>query len=170
MVLYVDGPEIEVELVVDAPANRVWELIADPSLPSRYSEELVEAGWGDHQGDEPGIGSIIKGRNFNAAIGEWTSSSHVTAWKPGEVFAWAVREVDDSASRWRFELEERAGQTVLRQHYRIGPGVSGLTRFIEADPANEEQIIAERLVFQETNMMRTLEAVKAMAEAEPLDD
>ena len=47
-----------------------------------------------------------------------------------------------------------------------GPGASGVTRWIEADPDNEEAIIDSRLTFQAENMMRTLEGVKELTEGQ----
>lgn len=165
MVKYADGPKIEVELAIDAPASQVWEIVSDPSLPARFSEELIEAHWDSHPSGNPSVGSIIVGKNFNESIGEWITKSFVTAWIPGQTFAWAVREIEDSASRWRFELESKSGQTILRQHYFIGPGTTAITRWIEADPENEEEILEGRLAFQAKNMMNTLEGVKALCES-----
>ena len=166
MTRYVDGPEIEVELLIRASAARIWEIVSDPGLPARFSEELVEAHWGEHPVGEPGPGSLIEGRNQLDSIGDWTTTSIVTTWVPERTFGWAVRDVEDSAARWRFELVARSGHTLLRQHFLIGPGASGVTRWIEADPDNEEAIIDARLTFQAENMMRTLEGVKDLAEGQ----
>lgn len=165
MVLYSDGPEVTVGIEIAATVDRVWLAVSDPGLPVQFSEELLEASWGHEAGDEPGVGSVILGRNTHPAVGEWTTTSFVTAWEPNLVFEWAVRDVGASAARWRFDLTTTADHTLLRQNYRIGPGPSGVSRWIDADPTNEEQIIADRLAFQSANMNRTLEAVKAMVES-----
>lgn len=161
---YTDGPATAVSILVDAPPAVVWALVADPTLPSRFSNELDEATWGEHPSGGPGLGSVIRGRNSNDALGEWSTESYVTSWEPERTFSWAVRDVQDSAARWGFELLARGDGTVLRQHYRIGPGSSGLSIVIEMAPDKEEAIIAGRLRAQRRNMMRNLLAVKALAE------
>ena len=46
---YADGPQAEVELVVDAPIERVWELVTDINLPAQFSSELIGADWVDER-------------------------------------------------------------------------------------------------------------------------
>jgi uncharacterized protein YndB with AHSA1/START domain len=164
MTTYAEGPETSVEVTISAPADAVWAVVTDPALPARFSNELVEASWFEHPSGSPGVGSVIEGHNENEAMGRWTTRSIVTEWDPPRSFAWAVRDVEDSAARWGFALDPVEGGTRLRQHYRIGPGPSGLSRFIEQDPENEEQIISHRLHAQGKAMARTLEAVKDLVE------
>jgi len=161
---YADGPETEVELAINASAERVWAILSDPSFPTEFSDELQEASWGEHVGDGPGVGSTILGRNHNEHMGEWTTTSYVTEWEPGRRLAWAVGDVEDSAGRWRFELEPAGEQTVVRQHYFIGPGRSGLSMAIDKFPDREADIIENRLNFQAGCMRANLEGIKARAE------
>jgi Polyketide cyclase / dehydrase and lipid transport len=161
---YADAPTITVETTIHAPRARVWLIVIDPGLPVRTSEELIDAHWGEHPTGAPGIGSTIIGRSQHPTNGEWTTTSIVTDWQPELRFEWAVREIENSAARWRFELETVNESTVLRQWYQIGPGTSGVARWIAADPDNEEQIIADRLKFQAANMERTLDLIKNLSE------
>jgi hypothetical protein len=167
MTRYADGPRTSVAVSIAADREAVWAVVADPALPAQFSDELLEASWIEQPSGGPGVGSVIEGHNENAFMGKWTTRSIVTEWDPPRCFSWAVREVDDSAARWGFELEADAGvdATILRQHYRIGPGSSGVSRFIDQDPENEEKIISYRLHAQRKNMLRTLEAVKDLIEA-----
>ena len=41
------SPQIEREIVIDAPIERVWELVTDIGLPSRFSSEFRGATWVD---------------------------------------------------------------------------------------------------------------------------
>ena len=164
MTFYKDAPHTSVELVVHAPIADVWAMVSDPTLPAEFSHELVEADWGEHPSGEPGVGSTIVGHSHNKMRGDWTSTSIVTHWVPEGTFEWAVREVENSASKWAFDVEEVEGGTLLRQRYLIGPGPSGVLTVIAKDPENEELIIATRLKNQGKSMMRTLMAVKAKLE------
>ena len=65
---YADGPSTAVHLLIDAPADAVWELIADPSRPVGTSDELQSATWGSHTGEGPGVGSTIEGANRNVVL------------------------------------------------------------------------------------------------------
>ncbi len=161
---YADCPGTSVQLLIDAPAERVWDLVSDPARPVSTSDELQEAAWGRHPSGEPGVGSTIMGTNRNDALGQWTTTSYVTEWEPGRCLSWAVVDVEASAARWSFELEAQGQKTVLRQHYNVGPGPSGLSMVIDQMPDKESAIISSRLRAQGLNMMRTLVSVKAEAE------
>ena len=47
---YADGPTVEVDTLVDAPIDRVWELVTDIELPARFSSEFVGATRGSTTG------------------------------------------------------------------------------------------------------------------------
>lgn len=166
MTLYKDGPNTSVEALISAPVDEVWALISDPTLPERFSSELQEAGWGEHLLGEPGVGSTIIGHNHNEYRGSWTSTSFVTEWVPSRAFTWAVKNLENPAATWGFKLEERGQQTLLRQRYFIGPGPSGVSDVIDEAPDREEAIIANRLKAQAANMLKTLNAVKAILESD----
>ena len=67
-------------------------------------------------------------------------------------------------ARWRFDLEPTAGRTRLRFSYTIGPGRSGTTMAIEANPGKEARVLRRRLGEVRANMQRTVDGIKAIAE------
>lgn len=155
-----DGPTMTVELDIDAPASAVWPVVSDPSTPAAFSEELQEAAWAD--GDEPGLGARIVGRNQHRAIGEWETTSFVTAWEPERRLSWYVSDEANPGARWTFELEPRPGGTRLRMTVALGPGPSGITWAIEQRPDREADIIARRLAEHGENMRRTLDGIREL--------
>ena len=159
---YADGPTVEVEIYVDAPPSRVWELVTDIELPARFSEEFQGATWLDDGG--PSAGSRFTGRNRHPAVGEWTTTSFVVACEPERIFEWAVGDADEPGASWRFELEPEGTGTRLKQWMRMGPARSGLNAAIDAMPDKEERIIARRQDEHGKNMTATLEGIKALAE------
>ena len=163
MTRFADGPAVEVEVEVDAPADVVWELVCDVDLPGRFSDEFEAASWLDGA-TRPGVGARFRGRNRHPAIGSWETVSTITECVEGRVLAWAVDDPANPASTWRFELEPVGDSTILRQSARIGPGPSGLTLEIDADPEREEEIIRRRLDEHRGNMQRTVDGIKALAE------
>ncbi|MFD8753551.1 SRPBCC family protein [Kitasatospora sp. NPDC059577] len=189
---YAEGPGTVCEIFVQAPVERVWELVTDIGLPARLSPELHRVAWLDGA-DGPAPGARFEGHNHRTGMSDWRTVSEVTeltgpvdpAGSTGSTgsadpagpraFAWAVMDADgrfgepvsDAAgalARWRFELTPEDGGTRLRQSVVIGPGRSGMSAIIEAKPEVEEKIIAFRLGELRTAMTATLEGVKSLAE------
>ena len=153
---YAEGPNVEVDVYVDAPPSAVWDLVSDITTPVRFSEELQSAEWIDDR--------RFRGRSRHAAIGEWETVSTVVANEPGSVFAWAVGDPDNPSAEWRFTLRPEGEGTRLSQWMRMGPAPSGLNAAIEAMPDKEERIIARRLEEHRLNMAATLGGIRQLAE------
>jgi uncharacterized protein YndB with AHSA1/START domain len=165
-VRYADGPTVEVEAVIDAPAERVWALVTDVNLPARFSEEFQEGRWLDGV-TEAAAGARFQGRNrHQARDAEWETTCTVTACETNKQFAWAVGDPHFPSASWRFELEPAAEGTRLRQWAQLGPAPSGLTPAIEAMPDKEERIVARRLEEHRVNMQATVDGIRALAEAD----
>jgi uncharacterized protein YndB with AHSA1/START domain len=160
---YGDGPTVEVDTLVHAPIERVWELVTDIGLPARFSSEFVGATWLD---EGPCLSARFVGRSRHEALGEWETTSTVTRYEPPRAFGWDVTDPENPSSSWWFELEQERGGVRLRQGARIGPAPSGLTIAITAMPDKEERIIARRLHEFERNMQATLDGIKQLAEAD----
>ena len=161
---YEDGPSTEIDVLIDAPIERVWQLVTDINLPARFSTEFLGARWLD---DSPGIGARFQGRSQHPAMGEWETTSFVNRYEPRRAFGWAVSDPEHPSSSWWFELEQEPEGVRLRQGMRMGPAPSGLTIAITAMPEKEERIIARRLQEYETNMRATVEGIKRLAEMQP---
>jgi uncharacterized protein YndB with AHSA1/START domain len=160
---YDEGPSVKVDVLIDAPIQRVWQLVADINIPAQFSTELLGAEWLD---DTRGVGARFMGRNHHKALGEWETISIVTRYEPPRAFGWAVTDPDNPSSSWWFELEQEPSGVRLRQGTRIGPAPSGLSIAITAMPDKEERIVARRLEEFATNMRATLEGIKRLAEAQ----
>jgi hypothetical protein len=164
-VKYADGPTVEVETVVHAPVERVWELVTDIELPARFSSEFRGAEWLD---DGPAVGARFVGRNHHEALGEWETTSFVTRYELHRAFGWCVTDPDNPSASWWFELEPvPEGGVRVRQGTRMGPAPSGLSIAITAMPDKEDRIVARRLEEFERNMRATIEGIKQVAEAGP---
>ena len=58
--LYADCPTVDVDVLIDAPIERVWQLVTDIELPARFSSEFLGATWLD---EGPRVGARFVGRN-----------------------------------------------------------------------------------------------------------
>jgi len=161
MTRYEDGPTVEVEIDIDAPAERVWQLVTDINLPARFSTEFMGAEWLD---EGPALGARFLGRNAHRALGEWQTTSWVNRYEPICEFGWAVSDPDNPSATWWFTFGEADGRVRLRHGGRMGPAPSGLSIAIAAMPDKEERIVARRLDEWERNMRATLEGIKRLAE------
>ncbi|MBU3064505.1 SRPBCC family protein [Nocardia sp. NEAU-G5] len=161
---YADGPTVEVETWIDAPPQRVWEIVSDITLMPEFSDELRSAHWLGGA-TRPAIGNTFLGSSAHPSLGEWSTTSHVIECDPLHTFAWAVSDPENPTATWRFTLDPRDSGTMLRQWVRMGPARSGLSRAIDAMPDKEEKIVFVRMREFETAMTGTLAAIKARAEA-----
>jgi hypothetical protein len=71
---YDERPTAEAEVLIDAPVDRVWELVTDINLPAQFSNEFRGATWIDAG---PAVGARFVGRNWHKAMGEWETVSIV---------------------------------------------------------------------------------------------
>jgi nitroreductase len=156
-----DGPGLIVEIDIAASAATVWALVSDPEVPTRFTDEPLGAAWRD---DARGVGAVFIGRNQHRAIGEWSLECFVDTYEERRSFGWRTSNPDNPGARWRFDLEAIGGGTRLRYHYTIGPGPSGQTMAIAANPGKESRVLRRRLDEMTANMTRTLEGIKALAE------
>jgi uncharacterized protein YndB with AHSA1/START domain len=158
---YADAPPVKVDVLVHAPAAKVWELVSDIQLPARFSTEFQGADWLD----SPGQGARFVGRSKHKAFGEWQTTCTITDYDPDHVFAWRVGTEDEPSARWRYSLEASGDSTLLTYWMRMGPGWSGLCVAIERMPDKESRIVARRLEEMRTNMAATIAGIRELAES-----
>jgi uncharacterized protein YndB with AHSA1/START domain len=147
-----------VTLHIDAPPDKVWDLVSDITKMGEYSPEVVEAEWiGDATG--PAVGARYRGhvkRNENWPLLYWTTCE-ITESIPGEVFAFAVVMGDRPINKWRYEFRPAdGGGTEVTESFDLGD--NAFTKIWR--PLGG--ILRERR--NQRDMLRTLEKVKAAAE------
>src|SRR6202012_3430234 len=93
-----------------APADKIWDLIADVRNTGRFSPETFEAEWLDGA-TGPAVGARFRGHVRRNGIGPvyWTTCK-VTACDPGREFGFAAM------------LGDRPGRT---RHYQVTPARDG---------------------------------------------
>jgi hypothetical protein len=166
---YADCPTVEVETDVDAPLSAVWSLVADITLPARFSAEFQGAEW-LHGATGPSEGARFLGRNVHPVAGSWQTVCTIVDYEPCRKIGYVVSGLDRTdlespAATWRFELEPVSVARIrLRYRARIGPGPSLLSHIINADPASERRVVARRLTELRRNMTATVLGIKGIAE------
>ncbi len=161
--VYADTPAVAAQVYIDAPPERVWDLVSDIFLMPGLSPELQEVSWLD-DATGPAVGCHFLGRNANQYGGTWETVSTIVECDPPRCFSWAVGDPGHPMATWRFTLRPDGTGTVLEQWARMGPGRSGLSVAIDAMPDKEAKIVFVRLREWEAGMKHNLDVIKDRAE------
>jgi ligand-binding SRPBCC domain-containing protein len=148
-----------VTLHMNAPPEKVWDLVSDITRMGEYSPEVVEAEWmGGATG--PAVGARYRGhvkRNENWPVLYWTTCE-ITESEPGKVFEFAVVMRDRPVNTWRYEFRATDdGGCDVTESFDLGNSL--LTKIWR--PLGG--FLRERR--NRRDMLSTLERVKARAEA-----
>jgi hypothetical protein len=146
-----------VTLHIDAEPTKVWELVSDITKMGEYSPEVFEAEWLDGA-TGPAVGAKYRGHVKRNEKGPtyWTTCK-VTECVPGEVFEFAVMFGDRAANTWRYEFKSAGGGTDVTESFHLADNLfTKIWRPLGG-------FLRERR--NERDMLRTLERVKAVAEA-----
>ena len=102
-----------------APADKIWELIADVRNTPRFSPEVFESEWLDGA-TGPALGATFRGHVRRNEIGPvyWTTC-RVTACEPGREFGFAVRAGDRPVNNWHYRLTPAGDGTDVTESYRL---------------------------------------------------
>lgn len=161
---YRDTPTVQDTLVVTAPAEQVWELVTDVTLPARFSGELGSVEW--VEGADVAVGNRFRGHSSHAALGDWSTESTVVEVEDGRRWVWDVQGPDgDVMASWGFEVEPVRAGTLVRQWGRMGPGRSGLSYAIDRMPDKEGRIIDNRLAEWRAGIEANLRGIAALCGA-----
>ena len=150
-------PTSETSIVVDAPATRLWEIVADVTRIPEWSPVCHRVEWLDGP-QEPVVGARFRGHNkLNGA--RWSRDSVVTPAEPAKVLAFSTLFKGQESTRWRYELEPAGDATTVREAYQVVliPRWLRLLRRLPGVVAKSERDTA-------LNLSTSLERLKAIAE------
>ena len=106
-----------------APADKIWDLIADVRNTGRFSPETFEAEWLDGA-TRPALGARFRGHVKRNGIGPvyWTTC-RVTACEPGREFGFAALLGDRPANNWHYRLTPAGDGTDVTESFRLTPSL-----------------------------------------------
>jgi len=104
---------------MDAPPDRIWELVSDVTRIGRYSPETFEAEWVDGA-TGPVVGAKFRGHVKRNGRGPtyWTTCT-VLASEPGREFAFGVGSSDKPLNIWRYRLEPTGDGTDVTESFEL---------------------------------------------------
>jgi uncharacterized protein YndB with AHSA1/START domain len=146
---------------VAAPPERVWALVSDVTNTGRFSPETFEAEWIDGA-TGPAVGARFRGHVRRTGwlgklgITYWTKCT-VTACEPGREFTFVVGSPERAVNTWSYRFAPAGDGTDVTESYQLADNTA--TRWYWKLAG------ARRGKVNEDGMRRTLEGVKAAAEA-----
>ena len=146
--------DIVVTRTIEAPPDRVWDLVGDPARIGGISPECHRVDWlGGATGPEPG--ARFRGHNRKGLL-RWSTTGTVVDYTPQREITWDVDLLGQPVARWGFRLTPQDGGTRVEQfwHDRRSPlaNVVGRARAWDVPGANRR------------GMEQTLDAVRRKAE------
>lgn len=142
-------------IVVDAPPERLYELISDVSRMGDLSPECTSCWW--DEGSGPAVGSWFTGHNVRPTR-EWDRRCEVIVADPPTEFAWMPGGVEEGIVRWGFTFVPTDGATRVEESWLI----------LEMAPFFEEQTeeyLVEMIERTRNQIHDTLVALKRVAES-----
>ncbi len=150
--------EDSVSLVVDAPAERVYDMVADMTRMGEWSPECACVEWMDGA-TGPAVGARFVGHNRTGPRGliRWSRRGRVLSAERGREFAFATEEGGREGVVWRYRFEPVDGGTRVTESYAVGR-IPAWARIVDVPTNRHKELLA--------GMRRTLEQLKAAAEAQ----
>src|SRR6201996_708388 len=104
-----------------APADKIWNLIADIRNIGQFSPETFEAEWLDGA-TGPAIGAKFRGhvrRNGKFPV-YWTTCTVLSS-TPGQEFAFGVGPGDSPLNVWRYRIEAAGDGADVTESFELAP-------------------------------------------------
>jgi polyketide cyclase/dehydrase/lipid transport protein len=141
-----------------APADKIWNLIADVRNTGQFSPETFEAEWIDGA-TGPALGARFRGHVKRNGIGPvyWTTC-RVTACEPGREFGFAALLGDRPVNNWHYRLAPAGDGTDVTESFRLTPSpFTTVYYWLFGGWLRQRNNIRD--------MTKTLQRIKAVAEA-----
>ncbi|GAA3533067.1 polyketide cyclase [Aeromicrobium flavum] len=148
--------EISATIDIQAPPERVWELVSDPAQMPRWSPQcrkMIVRGKGP-----VGVGTTTININRRGPL-FWPTRSKVKEFVPGRRFAFKIAE---NGTIWSYDLEPTATGTRLTESRHAPHGVSAVSNFLTRTVLGGTDNFEVEL---EAGIRQTLERIKAAAES-----
>jgi Polyketide cyclase / dehydrase and lipid transport len=146
-------------LVIDAPAERIYELVADLPRMGDWSPECRRVEWLEGWVG-PAEGATFIGHNQGGPRGlmKWSRRGRVLSADPGCEFAFVTEEGGRESTEWRYRLDPVEGGTRVTESYVVR-WIPTWARIVDV-PTNRARELRDA-------MQHTLQHLKGAAEATP---
>jgi hypothetical protein len=115
--------QASVTVHIAAPADEIWNMVADVRNTGRFSPETFDAEWLDGA-TGPALGAKFRGHVKRNEIGPvYWSTCRVTACDPGREFGFEVLVGDRPINNWHYAFVPAGGGTDVTESFRLSRGV-----------------------------------------------
>jgi uncharacterized protein YndB with AHSA1/START domain len=149
---------IEVSTHIGAPAERVWELIGDPSRMGEWSPECHRVSW-VRPVSAPAVGARFRGHN-RRAWRRWSTISEISSYDPGREIAWESTTMRLPIARWSYAVEPSDGGCTLTERCELRAGL-----FVQVLGGLLVRGVRDVENHNRAGMQQTLARIRAAAEA-----
>jgi len=149
--------QASVTVAMDAPAQEVWNVVADVRNTGRFSPETFEAEWLDGA-TGPALGARFRGHVKRNEIGPvyWTTC-RVTACDPGREFGFEVLVGGRPVNNWHYRFVPSGAGTEVTESFRMTEGLMTTLFGVFGGQLRTRRNVRD--------MRKTLERIKAVVEA-----
>ena len=100
----------EVSLRIEAPPERIYEIVTDIAQMGRLSPECTGGKWLDGA-TGPAVGARFKGSN-KRGFARWSTTNEVVEAEPGQAFSF---ETQQSGARWTYRMQPDGTGTLVTE-------------------------------------------------------
>jgi len=143
-------------VLIEAPAERIYDLVADMPRMGEWSPECRRVEWTDER-DGPGPNATFVGHNRGGPFGlmKWSRHGRVLTADRGREFAFVTEEGGRESTLWRYRFEPSGDRTSVTESYEVR-WIPTWARIVDV-PTNRHRELLEA-------MRHTLEQLKVAAE------
>ncbi len=153
------GTTGQARVYVAAPPEALYDMVSDVTRMGEWSPETIRCEWIDGA-TGPASGARVKGTNKRSFV-RWSTKPEVVAAERGWEFSFVTHSRGPS-TKWTYRFELAAdGGTELVESFEALDDDSALLTFME----RYFMRITDRKADLEDGMQRTIERIKAVAEA-----
>ena len=119
----------EVDILVAAPAEDLYALVADVTRTPEFSPDIVSCRWLDGA-TGPAVGARFEAVNVSKVGKRWKNRPVVTVADPGREFAFVRTEPFAGRVAWRYRFEPVDGGTRVVESYEVERPVTRVGWFV----------------------------------------
>jgi len=131
-------------VLINAPGERVYDLVADMSRMGEWSPECQRVDWTDDS-DGPVPNATFVGHNRGGPFGlmKWTRRGRVLTADRGHEFAFVTEEGGRESTLWRYRFEPAGDRTRVTESYEVR-WIPTWARIIDV-PTNRHREVVEAM-------------------------
>ena len=154
------GTRAEVSLHVEAPPEKLYDLVSDVRRMGEWSPECRRCEWTDGA-TGPAVGASFKGTNKRGLV-RWSTKLRVVSAREGREFAFVTFLKGHEETKWTYRFEPDDGGTTVTESFELLADMPWYLVLSERALMR----IKDRRADLEANMQQTLQRLKAAVEGD----